>query len=332
MKTYSVAIRTLGTAGEKFKQELISLHKQSIMPEKIIVYIAEGYKRPDFTVGIEEYIWVKKGMIAQRALPYNEITSECIFLLDDDVEFATDSAERMLKAMEEYGADCVGADTFKNQEMTLKQKVFAAITNWVVPHSSSSKWAFKIHYHGSFSYNNSPQKPFYWSQSCAGPASLWKRDVLLTLRFEDESWLDSLGFAFGDDLVESYKLFANNYKLGVLYNSGINNLDAKTSSGNYQKNIQKFYIRSKASHIIWWRIIYNLPTRTRYDKFIISISYCLKCIWLLFVNCIASLSMKNLKIPYYYIKGIIDGITYTHSYEYKKIPPYFIKEGTSSNN
>lgn len=325
MKTYSVAIRTLGTAGDKFKRELISLHNQTVLPEKIVVYIAEGYKRPDYTIGMEKYVWVKKGMVAQRALPYNEITSECIFLLDDDVEFAPDSAERMLKTMDEYGADCVGADTFKNQDMTFKQKVFAALTNWVFPHSSSSEWAFKIHCHGSFSYNNKPTKAFYWSQSCAGPASLWEKDVLLSLHLEDELWLDSLGFAFGDDMLETYKIHVNGYKLGLLYNSGIVNLDAKTTSSDYQQNIRKFYVRSKSAHIIWWRAIYSISKNNSIKNFHTLLVYVIKCLWLFIINCLAGLSFFNIKIPYYYAKGIKDGIAYTHSTSYQEIPSYLIR-------
>ena len=36
---YCVAIRTLGLAGNKFQQELISLVNQTIPPKKILVYI-----------------------------------------------------------------------------------------------------------------------------------------------------------------------------------------------------------------------------------------------------------------------------------------------------
>ena len=36
---YSVAIRTLGTAGEKYQMLLDSLNRQTIMPRKILVYI-----------------------------------------------------------------------------------------------------------------------------------------------------------------------------------------------------------------------------------------------------------------------------------------------------
>ena len=39
---YSVAIRTLGTAGEKFRMELESIGRQTVLPEKVIVYVAES--------------------------------------------------------------------------------------------------------------------------------------------------------------------------------------------------------------------------------------------------------------------------------------------------
>ena len=64
---YTAVIRTLGTAGEKYQVLLDSLAAQTIKPEAILVYIAEGYPLPKETIGIEQYIYVKKGMVAQRA-------------------------------------------------------------------------------------------------------------------------------------------------------------------------------------------------------------------------------------------------------------------------
>ena len=39
--SYSIAIRTLGTAGEKFRQELASIKAQTRQPDRVLVYIAE---------------------------------------------------------------------------------------------------------------------------------------------------------------------------------------------------------------------------------------------------------------------------------------------------
>ena len=81
---YTAVIRTLGKAGEKYQTLLDSLVSQMIPPKAIIVYIAEGYPVPAETVGIERYVYVKKGMVAQRALRYDEVDTEYMLFLDDD--------------------------------------------------------------------------------------------------------------------------------------------------------------------------------------------------------------------------------------------------------
>lgn len=318
MLTYSIAIRTLGTGGEKFREELLSIARQTIQPERLIVYIAEGYSRPGFTIGNEEYVWVKKGMMAQRILPYDEISSDCIMMLDDDVRLSPDSAERMLKAMEKYDADCVGADTFRNQNMTIRNKVYAALTNLVFPHYSS-RWAFIIHRNGSFSYNNRPVKSFYWSQSCAGPASLWRKNTYEQLRMEDELWLDELGFTYGDDMLEFYKLHANGFRLGILYDSGIENLDGCSSSHAFRKSRERMYIRTKASFIIWWRTCFrsgNTPDSVRWSA---AICFALKTFWLFFVVCGAAVATRKFHMVPSYVSGWRDGWSFVHSATYKAI-------------
>lgn len=313
--SYSIAIRTLGTSGEKFKRELTSITQQTIQPEKVVIYIAEGYDRPPFQIGREEYVWVKKGMVAQRALPYTEIDSDFILLLDDDVELKPDSVSILLNVAETENADVVGADTFKNQDMSLKSKVFAMMTNWVYPHYDRN-WAFKMHSHCGFSYLNKPEKDYYLSQSCAGPASLWRKDTLLKLHLEDELFLDKLGFAFGDDLLEFHKVYINGFKLLVHYNCGIEHLDGKSSSAAYHSNEKKFYVRSKSSFILWWRTCFQV----RSCKILVAIFFCIKILWLFVVNCISVFAFRNIRIPYLYVKGILDAWQFVHSPEYHQVP------------
>ena len=322
--TYSVAIRTLGTS-PALLTELESIHRQTVLPEKILIYIAEGYNRPEFTVGKEEYKWVSKGMVRQRALPYEDIESEFILFLDDDVDLAPDTAELLLNAADYYSADCVGADTFKNQDMLIKSKLFAAVTNLVFPRPND-RWAFKIHRNGSFTYNNNPKDGFYLSQSCAGPAWLCRRDVFLALHFEDELWLDNMGFAFGDDVLETYKLYKNGFKLGVYYGSGIKNLDAKSSSGVFQKGEKRFYVRSYATFVLWWRMIFDFKDQSVFSSLLSALSFGFKTAWLLLINTFAAILLRKIKIPYYYVKGIKDGWQFVHSDDYRRIPSYLIKE------
>ena len=319
--SYSIAIRTLGTAGEKFRKELESICAQTVQPERVMVYIAEGYDRPDFTVGKEEYVWVKKGMMAQRVLRYDEITSDCILMLDDDVELAPDSVERLLKALVENKADCVGADVFQNHRMPFKTKIYAAVTNLVFPHWSR-KWAFKIRRNGSFSYNIHPSKPFYWSQSCGGPAALWKKDTFLHLHLNDELWLESFGFPYGEDALTFYKLYRRGGRLGILYNSGIMNLNAQTSSGSFRKSPEHIYIRTKASFMVWWRICYRTGENTAGSRFLATLAFGFKTLWLVPVMAVASLIKMDWRFISSYFKGLRDGWKEVHSPAFRSLPPY----------
>lgn len=317
--TYSVAIRTLGTNVEVLKRELQSLVCQTVQPEKVIIYIAEKYERPSFQIGKEEYVWVRKGMVAQRALEYNEIDSEVVLMLDDDVELAPNSAERMLKSMEEHDADCVAADTFKNQEMTSGQKLVAFISNGVYARGDDG-WAFKQNRDGGFSFNGHPRTSFCLTETFAGPCWMVKKSVLRAAHLEDELWLDRMGFSYGDDAVESYKLFMNGFKCGVLYDSGVKNLDAKTSSGVYHKTEKKFYTRSYGMFATWWRMIYT----SRDKQWLSVLLFGLKAWWQLNLHVLLGIVKLNVKIPFHYMKGLKDAWAFVHSDEFKAIPPYII--------
>ena len=276
--SYSIAIRTLGTSGDKLRRELESIAVQTVAPDKVMVYIAEGYTRPDFTVGKEKYIWVKKGMMAQRILPYDEIGSDCILMLDDDVALAQDSAEKLLKAMVENGADFVGADIFRNHKMPFKTKFVAAMTDLVFPHCGR-KWAFKVCRNGSFSYNRKPEPRYYDTQSGAGPLQLWKKDVFKGLHLEDELWLDKFRFPYAEDRLVTYKAYVNGYKTGILYNSGVENLDGGAASTSFRKSPEWLYTRIAASYMIWHRSLYRNGKDTAVSRFAAGISFGFKAIW-----------------------------------------------------
>lgn len=321
--SYSIAIRTLGTSGEKFVRELESIKNQTIQPDKVIIYIAEGYARPQYTIGKEEYVWVKKGMMNQRILPYNEIDSPLLMLLDDDVELAPDTAEKLIKAMETHHLDCIAPDTFRNQDLPFKSKVYAALTNLVLPHHSD-RWAFKIHRNGSFSYNNHVKNDVYLSQSAAGPASLWKKDVFLALHLDDELWLERFGFPYGEDALTFNKLYKNGYRLGVHYGSGIKNLDGKSSSGAFQRDAKKFYTRSIASFMIWHRICYGIKGQSAINRFWTALCFAAKSLWLLFIHLAAAVYMSSPSVISYYVKGLVDGMKLSRSSQYRQLSNYVV--------
>lgn len=317
--TYSIAIRTLGTNPDVLRRELNSILRQTVQPEKVVIYIAKGYERPPFTIGREEYVWVNKGMVAQRALRYDEIDSDVILMLDDDVELASDSAERMLTAMEQYCADCVAADTFRNQDMSFRQKCVAAITNGVFPRRDDG-WAFKIRRDGSFTYNNNPTNAFCLTETFSGPCWMVKKSSLESIRIQDELWMEKIGFPYGEDAIESYKFFLNGFKCGVLYDAGVLNLDAKTSSGGYHADVKKFYIRSYGQFATWWRMIYE----SRDKRWMSVLAFSMKALWQFFLHIALGVAKFNFRIPANYIKGIVAANAFVHSEEYRNVPRYII--------
>ena len=116
-KDYCVAIRTLGTAGERYQTLLNSLKNQTIVPKHIYVYIAEGYDLPKETIGIEEYIRTPKGMITQRSLPFEEIDTEYILFCDDDMYLPPLLVEKMFEGLEKQSGDSIAVNIFNEHEL-----------------------------------------------------------------------------------------------------------------------------------------------------------------------------------------------------------------------
>lgn len=322
---YSVAIRTLGKAGEIYQKELDSLNNQTIRPEKIVVYLADGYDRPKETIGLETVVYVKKGMVAQRALDYKEIESPYILMLDDDVYLPKDAMEKMAMALIAENGDCIAADTFHNHKMSIISKIRAAISNWVFPFYSN-KWAIKIQRTGSFFYNNNPNKDYYFAQSAAGPCALWRKEAFLSIRFDDEIWLDHLGFAYQDDLLCFYKLYRNGGKMMLHYTSGVEHMDAQSSRNAYNVDPIKFRKRARALFLVWWRIDFSYAGNSVIEKVFSLSEYIIKFLWSLCLNIVYSIVILSYKPLLYYIQGNIDGYKYVHSDAYKRVNNFKISD------
>lgn len=321
---YCVAIRTLGQAGEMYQRELDSLNKQTIKPEKILVYLAEGYDKPKETIGWETIIYVKKGMVAQRALDFDEVTTPYVLFLDDDVYLPDDAVEKLAKGLLENQGDCIAADTFPNHKMSFVSKVKGFVTNWAHPHFDK-EWAIKIQQNGSFTYNNNPTKDVYKAMSAAGPCSLWRLDAFRNIHFADELWLDDLGFAYGDDLLYFYKLHVNGGKMLMHYTTGVKHLDAQSSRSKYNSDPIKLKKRARAWFILWWRIDYSLNNRGAWHRIKSILSFGAKSVWSILLHLAYSIVTLSYKPIVYYIQGNTDGYRYVHSETYKRVHNFIVK-------
>lgn len=257
---YTVAIRTLGTAGEKYQRELDSLCAQTIPPKEILVYIAEGYPIPKETCGRERYIYVKKGMVAQRALRYDEVTTDYILFLDDDVCLPPDGVEKLFKAMTDNDVDVISPNTFENHKMGRSVLLRNMLLGKIMPFRSK-KWAYKVLLSGGFSFNINPTKDFYFSESNAGPCFFCKKSDFLKIRHQDDLWLDEAPYSLPDDQVMFYKMHLAGLRIGTLFNSGIEHLDAGTSVSRDSERANKILYSEVRNQIIFWHLYIKPRTK-----------------------------------------------------------------------
>lgn len=312
---YTAVIRTLGAAGDKYQTLLDSLLRQTILPSDINVYIADGYPLPKETVGCEKYFYVSKGMVAQRALRYDEVTTEYILFLDDDVYLPSDAVEKMFSQLVRHSADVISPDVFPNASRPLYSELLMTLSGRMRARRNDEKWGYKVMRTAGFSYNKNPYKDVYLSQANAGPCLLCKKSIFLATRFQEEIWLDHMAYPLGEDEVLFYKMYKLGYKQLTSYNSGILHLDAGTSRLDAEKTRRITYSDFYFKTVFWHRFIY-LP-----EKSLLVSIYNILCIsYVLIFTLLVSLLKLNIKVFRIKYAAIRDAIKFIQSEEYRALP------------
>lgn len=256
---YSVAIRTLGLAGDKYQQLLNSLDQQTIRPQRICVYLAEGYSVPKETIGWEEYFYVPKGMVAQRALSYPEIDTPYILFLDDDLSFPPDTVERMFNLLQKHQADVISPDIFPNAERPLLSELMMTLSGRMRARRGDREWGYKVMANAGYSYNASPQEEVYRSQTNAGACFLCSKANFLKIHFEDERWMDGQEYAIGDDQVMFYKMYLSGLKILTWYTHGFRHLDGGDNLNPKKK--KRLIAADFWFKVIFWHRFVFLPEK-----------------------------------------------------------------------
>ncbi|MGM9737051.1 MAG: glycosyl transferase family 2 [Candidatus Cryptobacteroides sp.] len=316
---YTAVIRTLGMAGKKYQMLLDSVAAQTIKPKEILVYIAEGYSIPKETVGSERYIFVKKGMVAQRALPYDEVDTEYILFLDDDVYLPSGSVETLYKEMTENSGNIISPCVFSNHKAPIMNKVRTSLMGREVCRFFGNNWAFKVLRTGGFSYNNHPGGVLK-SQSNAGPCFLCSKSDFRSIHFEEETWLDDVAYAYPEDQVMFYKMYKKGLKILTSFDSGIEHLDAGSSGKSSEaKTLNVVYSEYRNKLIFWYRFIY-LSENNYLGRIwsLICLGYVLS---LQFIKYSILRMFGKSKIYAAFIKGLADGRLYIKSQAYLSLPP-----------
>ena len=319
--SYTAIIRTLGKAGQKFQTLLDSLCSQSIQPSAILVFLAEGYEIPNETCGKEEYTYVKKGMVAQRALSYEEVKTEWILFLDDDLYLPNHFVENLFDSLYKYKADVISPDVFDNASRSLSSEILMTLSGRMRARRNDNTCGYKVMKTCGYSYNKKPNTgQAYWSQTNAGACFLCKKTDFLKIHFEDELWMDKTGYSIGDDQVMFYKMHLMGLKQLTLFGSEIKHLDAGSNLGNTQKERKLIEGDYFFRYVFWHRFIQGPETnflKRLWNKI---------CIQYFFsFGLIVSFLKGRKDIMAVKKKGIQRGYDFVHSEEFRILPPIIKK-------
>lgn len=312
--SYTVAIRTLGTAGEKYQKLLNSLERQTISPESINVYIAEGYPLPKETIGTEKYKYVKKGMLSQRALDYNDVHSEYILFLDDDIVLPSDAVETMFKYLHKYKGDAISPDIFDNSKRGKIAELQMAMSGRMASRRDDGRWGYKVMRNGGYSYNKTPSQEVYESQTNAGACFLCSKAVFLSINLMEETWIDSLPYPLGEDQITYYKMHKKGFKILTYYNHNILHLDGGNNMSS-EKERARLYCDQYFKIVFWHRFIYK-PEK----KFIVKLIDCLALVYTIMFSIFISLLKFRFEILSVKTSAIKEGIRFIRSTTYKSLP------------
>lgn len=253
-------------------------------------------------------------MVAQRALPYDEVQTEYMLCLDDDLAFPPDTVERMFQLLKEHNADVISPDIFPNAQRPLKSELMMTISGRMRARRFDKMWGYKVMRTGGYSYNKYPCKEVYFSKTNAGACFLCKKEDFLCVHFEDELWLDNTSYPLGEDQVMYYKMYLKGMKILTWYKSGFVHLDAGGNTSP-EKEEKLIYSDFRFKTIFWHRFVWQCEKSLLLKLW--SIVCIIYTVWFTF-----GISLLKGEWNIFQLKrdAIKEGIAFIHSESYKKLP------------
>lgn len=323
--SYSIAIRTLGTAGEKYTKLLNSIRRLPFKPEQVIVVLPEGYDPPQERLGNEQFVFCEKSMVQQRIEALKYIESEYTLFLDDDIEFEPDFVEKLLNVLRLGVYDCATGPLFSFFPHTLGGKVAGTIIGNVAFRIHNKGYYVRILRNGGWSYRyvNTKKNKCYPTESFAWTCFMIRTEAMQKVRMEHEKkWIEKNRYAWGDDRVMAYKLTIEGYKACIVSDALYTHNDAKTSTKGTVDFTKRAYCSSFFTRVFWQRFIQDREKNhliRLLNQCIFQHTCWMECLY----HAIKRLfSYKNETEKYRaYIHGRQDAERFIHSKEYEQLPP-----------
>lgn len=266
---YSVVIRTLGNTGEKYRQTLEAVAKQTVKPMEIIVAIPDGYTL-DHRLGNERIIRCQKGMVSQRAAGIENASSDYLLVIDDDINIPPNFVEEMYRTILSKQLDCVLAFGGGNAKKRLSRKdllkqafqcIRGAFTGQVFSSFRKCKFFDVIASTGGHrTYVNCPEG---LCQTGCFQCFFIKSDKAKAVKFDEEVWLEQgrlSSYAAYDDAVFFYKMYLNGGRIAYTTNTDYTHLDAavgRPALDHLSAKKNRLYTIARNRTIFWHRHIWS---------------------------------------------------------------------------
>lgn len=323
MSSYSIAIRTLGRAGEKYRKLLHSISNSELQPDKVVVVLPKGYAAPEDRLGTELFVYCPKSMIGQRIEALQYIDSEYTLFLDDDIEFDPDFIGKLLKPLESGQYDCSTGPLFSFFPQSTAGIIAGTLTGSVCVSLFQRNMYVKILRSGGWSYHtfDTSKERYYPTESFAWTCFAIKTNVMRFLCMEDEKiWLERFGYACGDDRVMAYKLIRSGYRACIVSNAEYVHNDAKTSTAKEEMDryLPKFCMYYM--HTVFWHRFIQTPDKKRIDRILNRICFFYWNFSMRLYLGLKSILEKDSVERKAFSAGVMEGKNYIKTAEYAQLP------------
>lgn len=256
---YSVAIRTLGTAGEKYQKLLDSIKNSNIQPKNIFVVLPEGYEPPDYQIGTETFLYSKKGMVPQRIKALEFIKTEYTLFCDDDVEFDSTFVEKLAEPLVSKGYACSAGPLLDFFPPKGFKYLLASLLGGACKMLKNKEHNYvRILNTGGWSYNRdikTTEHKIYDTDSLAGTCFMVKTQSMINAHIEDELWCEKTGYSAFEDRIIISKLKSNKCNICIVSDANYIHNDGKTSIRSLK--LEPMYARAFNHFVYWHRFLYT---------------------------------------------------------------------------
>ncbi len=319
---YTVVIRTLGTAGEKYKALLSSIANLVPQPKEVIVVLPEGYDKPVDRLGYETFYFSPKGMVTQRVYGIIKTKTKYALVCDDDIAFDKDFVQKLHAPIIEGKCSFSSGPLLSFLPPKGLKTFVSSLMGAASPTIFKSNRYISILRTGGYSFNrniDTTKSKYYESQSLAWTCFFADVEALNALNISDEVWLDMNGYSAFDDQTMFYKGWLKGYKTLVVSDALYQHLDGKTSTKNNKPATMYSSIFNR--YVFWHRFIYK-QEKNPLLKFWSAICFKYRILWCRIFEFVDFLRHRSTKDDLsLFRKAYKDVKIYIKSNEYLQLPP-----------